>query len=195
MNSLSTEQAEVDNIIEDMSVLQKYIVLLISANNNESIKGNTLFQKELFLIAKNIKEVEEEASFISDFYGPFSENAKEQLDELSLDEVVVKDKNRMFLSKLGSQVAQKIEQKTPKQELEMISEFKRLLNDLNNEEVLTFIYFTFPEFTDESLVLDEIKKNRKQVALKLYKKEKISLQRATEIAGEPLEKFIKNVEK
>jgi len=186
---------EVDDVIEDMSELQKYIVLLLSANSKESIKGNTWFQKELFLVAKNIKEVEEEASFISDFYGPFSENAKEQLDELALDGVVVKDGNKMFLSKLGSQIAQKIEQKTPKQRLEMILEFKNLLNDLNDDEILTFIYFTFPEFTDESLVLEKIKKNRKQVALKLYKKEKVSIQRAAEIAGEPLERFIRDAEK
>jgi hypothetical protein len=187
--------AEVDEILEDMSELQKYIVLLLSSNNKESIKGNTWFQKELFLIAKNIQEVDEEASFISDFYGPFSENAKEQLDELELDEMVFKDGNRMFLSKLGSQVAQKIEQNIPKQRLEMISEFKRLLNDLTDEEVLTFVYFTFPEFTEESLVLEKIMKNRKSVALKLYKKEKISAQRAAEISGEPLERFIRDAEK
>ena len=187
--------AEVDDIIEDMSELQKYIVLLLSANNNEPIKGKTWFQKELFLIAKNIKEVSEEASFNSDFYGPYSENAKEQLAELELDEVVVKDGSVVSISKLGSQIAQKLEPKTPKQRLEMISEFKSLLNDLNEDEVLTFIYFTFQEFTEESLVLDKIMKNRKQVALKLYKKEKISLQRAAEIAGEPLEKFIRDAEK
>src|SRR3989344_2690643 len=100
--------AEVDELMEDMSELQKYIVLLLSSNNKESIKGNTWFQKELFLIAKNIKEVEEEASFISDFYGPFSENAKEQLAELELDDVVVKDGSVVSLSKLGSQIAQKL---------------------------------------------------------------------------------------
>ncbi len=186
---------EVDDIIEDMSELQKYIVLLLSANKGESIKGKTWFQKELFLIAKNIKVVSEEASFNSDFYGPYSENAKEQLAELELDEIVVKDGSAMSLSKLGSQISQRLEQKTPKQRLEMISEFKNLLNDLNDDEILTFIYFTFPEFTEESLVLDNIMKNRKQVALKLYKKEKISVQRAAEIAGEPLERFIRDVEK
>jgi len=187
--------AEVDDIIEDMSELQKYIVLLLSANNKEGIKGKTWFQKELFLIAKNIKEVGEEASFDSDFYGAYSENAEEQLAELELDEVVVKDGNAVSLSKLGSQIAQKLEHTTPKQRLEMISEFKSLLNDLSDDEVLTFIYFTFPEFIVESLVLEKIKKNRKQVALKLYKKEKISVQRAAEISGEPLERFIRDAEK
>src|SRR3989339_1850396 len=106
--------AEIDDIIEDMSELQKYIVLLLSANDKESIKGKTWFQKELFLIAKNIKEVGEEASFDSDMYGPYSENAKEQLEDLELDEVVTKDGSTVSLSKLGSQIALRLEQKTPK---------------------------------------------------------------------------------
>jgi len=54
----------------------------------------------------------------------------------------------------------------------MISDFKNLLNDLNEDEVLTIIYFTFPEFTEESLVLDRINKNRKSVALNYTKKKR-----------------------
>jgi len=186
---------EVDEIFQDMSELQKYIVLLLNANNKEAIKGNTWFQKELFLISKNIREVEEEASFDSYMYGPYSENAKEQLEGLEMDGVVTKDGNRMYLSRLGIQLAQEIEQKTPKQRLEMIAEFKTLLNTLNDDELLTFIYFTFPKFTEESLILEKIKKNRKPVAIKLYKKGKISLQRAAEIAGEPLENFVRDAER
>jgi len=148
--------------------------------------------KRAFLIAKNVKDVEEEASFASDMYGPYSENAEEQLEELEMDEVVAKDGNKMRLSRLGSQIAQKIEQNIPKQILEMIAEFKTLLNDLNDDEVLTFIYFSFPKYTEESLVLDKINKNKKEVAIKLYRKGKISLQRGAEIAGEPLEKFIRD---
>lgn len=192
---------EVDDIIKDMSELQKYIVLLLSASNNEPIKGNTnfqmelFFQKELFLLANNIEEIKSEASFGSDFYGPYSETAKEELESLELDEVVERKGNQISLSKVGVQVTKKLEQNTQKERLEMIVEFKELLNDLTDDELLTFIYFTFQEFTEESLVLEKIKKNRKQVALKLYKKEKISVQRAAEIAGEPLEKFIRDAEK
>lgn len=186
---------EADELLEDMSELQKTIVLLLKANDNEAIKGKTWFQKELFLIAKNVKEVAEEASFGSDMFGPYSETAKEQLEQLELDDLVNKEGSKVQLTRFGSEIARKIEQKTPKQRLEMIAEFKALLNDLNDDEVLTFIYFTFPEFTEESLVLDKINRNRKPVAIKLYKKGKISLQRAAEIAGEPLEKFFRDAER
>ena len=188
---------KIDEIIEDLSELQKYILLLLFANNKESIKGSTkfqmelLFQKELFLLAKNIDELADEAAFGSDFYGPYSENAQEELEELSRDDLIIKEKNKISLSNSGFQIALKLERKIPKDRLEMISDFKSLLNDMTDDEILTFVYFTFPDFTDESLVLEKVKKNRKQVALKLYRKEKVSIQRAAEIAEEPLEKFIR----
>lgn len=184
---------EVKQILEDMSELQKYIVLLLNANDNSLIKGNSWFQKELFLIAKNVPEVEEEASFDSDMYGPWSENAKEQLDELEMDDVVSKKGKKMWLSELGVKIATELIKKVPNDRLVMISEFKVLLNDLNDSELLTLIYFTFPEFTEESLIKDEIDENRGSTAVKLYRKGKISLQRASEIAGESLEKFARDI--
>lgn len=186
---------EVKEIIQNMSELQKHIVLLLSGKKFEPIRGNTWFQKQLFLIAKNIEEVNEEASFDSDFYGPYSENAEEQLEELEMDEVVEKKGNKMYLSELGQDVASRLIGKTPKERLELIYDFKELLNDLNDDEILTLIYFSFPEFTDESLVLEKIKKNRKQVAIRLYLKEKVSIQKAAEIAGLPLEKLVKELQK
>lgn len=184
---------ETSEIIEDMSELQKYIVLLLNSNNNIPIKGNTWFQKELFLIAKNLKEVGEEASFESDMYGPWSENAKEQLEDLEMDDVVSKSNNKMWLSELGVEIAEELMESVPKECLEMISEFKELLNDLNPDELLTLIYFTFPEFTDESFVIGKIRDNRIQNAIKLYKKGKVSLQKASEIADVPLEDFVRDV--
>ncbi|MFH1972664.1 MAG: UPF0175 family protein [archaeon] len=184
---------EEDQILENMSELQKYIVLLLKANNRELIKGNTWFQKELFLISKNIPSVAEEASFEADMYGPFSETAEEELEELGMDDVVLKSGNKVFLSSLGDKIAAKIKSNISKEEFEMISEFKTLLNDLNPEEVLTLIYFTFPNMTQESLVLDNIKKHRKKIAIELYKKGKISLQRASEIADLPLEIFVEEI--
>ena len=180
---------EAKSMIAEMSELQRSIVLLLSSSNNEPIKGNTWFQKELFLIAMNEKEVGEEASFESDMYGPFSETAKNELEDLEMDGVILESGNKRWLSALGLEIAEQIEKKTSKEKLGMIFRFKRLLNDLSDEEVLTFIYFTFPEFTEESLVKEKIEKNRKQVAIKLYKKEKITLQKAAEIAGIPLENF------
>lgn len=186
---------EIDKFIEDLSELQKYIILLLKSNREEPVKGNTWFQKELFLMAKNIPILNEESSFKPDMFGPFSENAEEQLEGLEMDDVINKVGNKICLSKFGEKIADSIEQKMSKNVLRMISDFKYLLNDLTDEEILTFIYFTFQEYTEESLVLKKIGKNRKSIAIKLYKKEKISLQKASELSGIPLEKFVRELEK
>ena len=47
--------AEVDEIIEDMSEMQKYIVLLLSSNNKESIKRSDFLSEKKFI--KRLKEV------------------------------------------------------------------------------------------------------------------------------------------
>lgn len=178
---------EIKKIIENMSILQKYIVLLLKSNDSVPVRGNTWFQKELFLMAKNIPRLEEEADYDSDMFGPYSETAEDELQELEMDEIVCKSGNMVFLSKIGNGVGNELQSRTSKDELEMIAEFKELLNDLNDKELLTLVYFSFPDMIDESLVKDGIIRNRKVVAMQLYKKGKISLQRAAEIAGEPLE--------
>ncbi|MDK2939649.1 MAG: hypothetical protein PWQ51_1814 [Methanolobus sp.] len=184
---------EVDEIIEEMSELQKYIVLLLDSNSNAPIKGDSWFQKELFLIVKNIAQLEEESSFASDMYGPWSENADEQLEELEMDEVVSRLNKKMLLSQLGRDVAENLKVEVPEKDLEMIFDFKDLLNNLSSDELLTFIYFSFPEYTEESLVIGKIRENRVKNAIGLFNKGKISLQKASDIAGIPLEKFVKVV--
>jgi len=184
---------EVKEIMENISELQKYIVLLLNSNDAEPLKGDLWFQKELFLTDKNIPELASEASFCSDFLGPYSENAEEQVEQLEQDEIINKEGNKLSLSPLGNKIAQEI--KIDKEHLEMISEFKSLLNDLTNDELLTLIYFSFQNMTDESLKLKHIIKHRISVAIKLYKKNKITIQKASEIAGISLENFSKRVER
>ncbi len=66
---------------------------------------------------------------------------------------------------------------------------KNLFDDLTTDEVCALTYFTFPKTTSESLILDRIIKNRKKSALKLYKKNKISVEKASEIAGISMKDF------
>ncbi len=180
-------------IIDSLSELQKAMLLLAESNNNVPITGDTWFQKEIFLVAKNVPRIEEEASFDSDFFGPFSENAEEELEELEQEELVQRVGKKIAISNLGKEVAGELKKVYKKEELEMIEDFKKLLNDLNDEELLTLIYFSFPETTNESQVKQKIISNKIKNAISLYKKEKISFSKAAEIAGASIEQFMKMV--
>lgn len=180
-------------IVNELTELQKAILLLANADNKTPIRGDTWYQKELFLIVKNIPRLEEDASFGPDFFGPFSEIADEEVANLVQEELLDKDASKIMVTSDGEKVVQKAKESFSKEELELIEEFKKLLNDLNDEELLTLIYFSFKKETSESKVLDKIIKNRIKNSISLYRKNKISLSKAAEIAGKSIEEMAKMV--
>jgi hypothetical protein len=177
-------------IMENLTETQKYTLLLLSANNYEPVRGKLWFQKELFLLAKNNDELAEQTDFEADFMGPYSESADEELEQLEFAKVVEKERNKLKLTGLGRDIAEILEKNTSDEEKEMIEDFKAELNDLTEDELLGFIYFTFPEMTRESVKFEKIKPKRKNIALSLYAKSKISLGKALEIAGMNIDNFI-----
>lgn len=177
-------------ILENLTETQKYTLLLLSANNYEPVKGKLWFQKELFLLAKNSDELAEQTDFEADFMGPYSESADEELEQLEFAKVVENEGNKLKLTGLGRDIAEILGKNTSDEEKEMIEDFKSELNDLTEDELLGFIYFTYPEMTTESIKIEKIKPKRKNIALSLFAKSKISLGKALEIAGMNIDTFI-----
>jgi predicted HTH domain antitoxin len=169
------------HIEDDLSLTQRISILLIGANSFQPVKGKLWFQKELFLIAQNVKNLEEEADFEGDFIGPYSEIADEELDQLRREGIVEKEK--VELTPYGREVAKHLQQESPLNILKLISEMKSFLNNLTKEELLGFIYYSFPEMREESVEFAEIERVRKQIAISLFKKGKVSLGKAASIAG------------
>ncbi|MGP8321090.1 MAG: UPF0175 family protein [Methanosarcinaceae archaeon] len=182
---------QIKRILENLTETQRYTLLLISANDQVPIKGNLWYQKELFLLSKNLGELAEDTDFEADFMGPYSETADEDLQQLEFAKVVSRDGNKLKLSNLGQSIIKIINEHTSRDEKEMIEDFKDILNDLTEDELLGFIYFTFPEMTTESIKIQKIEPKRKNIALRLYAKNKISLGKAVEIAGINIDDFIK----
>jgi predicted HTH domain antitoxin len=178
-------------ILENLTETQKYTLLLLSANNYEPVKGKLWFQKELFLLAKNSDELAEQTDFEADFMGPYSESADEELEQLEFAKVVENEGNKLKLTGLGRDIAEILGKNTSDEEKEMIEDFKSELNDLTEDELLGFIYFTYPDMTTESIKIEKIKPKRKNIALSLFAKSKISLGKALEIAGMNIDTFIK----
>lgn len=178
-------------ILENLTETQKYTLLLLSANNYEPVRGKLWFQKELFLLAKNSDELAEQTDFEADFMGPYSESADEELEQLEFAKVVENEGNKLKLTGLGRDITEILEKNTSDEEKEMIEDFKSELNDLTEDELLGFIYFTYPEMTRESVKFEKIKPKRMNIALSLYAKSKISLGKALEIAGINIDAFMK----
>ena len=95
--------------------------------------------------------------------------------------LVVQDGSKYELTEKGKKLYSHLK---PKKELtNVIEDFKEFLNDLPDNEILAFVYVTYPDYISESAKWDELKKDRVRLAISLLRKEKISFGKAVEISG------------
>lgn len=183
-----------ENVINNLSDLQKIAILLAASNDNEPIKGRLWFQKEIFLIINNLESLKQYADYEADYMGPYSESLEEELIQLELEGILETNNYRISLTDIGEEISKILGRKIRQKEiLDMISNFKELLNDLSEDELLAFIYTSFPELSVESTKYEKLKPKLRKIAIRLYKKGKISIGKASEISGLPTNKLLKEV--
>jgi len=178
-------------MIADLSSIQKYILVLLSSNNYESIKGNLWLQKELFLLAQTYDDLKNDSEFEPYFLGPHSEVVEEEFDDMLQAGLVDREDTKIKLTPRGKEIGLYLCQKINNENQKFISDLKEFLNDLSQDELLGFIYFSYPEMRKESIKFENIKQKRNTIALSLYRKGKISVGKAAEIAGMTIETFIR----
>ncbi|MHA1228199.1 MAG: UPF0175 family protein [Candidatus Hodarchaeales archaeon] len=166
---------------------EKIILFILGALKNTPINNKTKLQKILFLISNVFPEYQDLIEFEPHLFGPYSEDIEvitEDLVRLGL----IETKGRKYtLTQNGYKI---FKQLRPKKELlEVIEDFKEFLNDLTQDELLTFIYVTYPDFIDEAVKWEELKKKRIDVAISLLRKQKISFTKAIEISGLSVKDF------
>jgi len=181
----------VNRILQEMEddIVKKYSILLLSALNNKAIRGKTRLMKELFLISKNIPKLEAEADFEAYNYGPNSDYVSNALEELEVLNLIHKDGDKYYLTDAGKKIVNKLKPNIDKDEIDLIEDMKELFDGLTTDEMLAIVYFTYPEMTFESLVKQRIDRKREQLAINLLKKGKVSISKAAEMAGMPLDSF------
>ena len=178
-------------MIADLSSIQKYILVLLSSNNYESIKGNLWLQKELFMLSQTYDDLKNESEFEAYFLGPHSEVVEEEFDDMLQAGLVDREESKIKLTPRGKEIGVYLCQKINNENQKFISDLKEFLNDLSQDELLGFIYFSYPEMRKESIKFENIKQKRNTIALSLYRKGKISVGKAAEIAGMTIETFIR----
>jgi uncharacterized protein YwgA len=181
-------------ILEDLSEVKRNLLLLLSSNSNEPINGKLWYQKELFLVSKNNKKLEEEANFEPYFWGAHSELVDTEMDELIQLGVVKKIGSKYLLTDIGRDIAHTVLKKTSKSEKELIEDVKDFLNSLTKDELLLFIYVSYPNMCEDAVELKNLLPKRKEIAIRMYRKRKISVGKASEIAGVSVSEMIKELQ-
>lgn len=182
-------------ILEDLSEVKKNLLLLLSAKSNEPIRGKLWYQKELFLVSKNNEELAEEAYFESYFWGPYSELAESEMEELIKLGIVREVGFKYELTDRGRDIANSVSKKCSEDEKELIEDVKEFLNNLAKDELLLFIYVSYPEMDEDAVECEQILPKRKDIAIRMYRHKKVSVGKAAELAGISVDEMIRELQK
>lgn len=175
------KEKKLKELFSSLEKEEKIIIYAIGALDNSPVRSKIKLQKLLFLVSNVFQEYEDLLEFEPHLFGPYSEIVNDILEDLIKMELVEKDGSSYKLTPLGNDLYTRIQ---PTKELEsVIVDFKEFLNDLSENELLSFIYVTYPNYIGESAKWNELKKDRIMYAISLLKKQKISFSKASELAG------------
>ncbi|GLI11558.1 hypothetical protein MARBORIA2_06480 [Methanobrevibacter arboriphilus] len=159
---------------------QKLLIYAVGSLDTP-LKSRIKLQKLFFLVSNVFEDINDAFRFEPHLFGPYSEILDETSEELIDLDLIKKNKNSPFL--LTAKGKEEYEKLSPKKELkEVIDDFKNFLNDMSDDEVMTFIYAFYPDYISESTKWDKLKKKRSKIALNLLKKRKISFSKAVQLS-------------
>lgn len=187
---------EIDAKIQQLNYVDRFILLLLGAKNYEYVPGPLHLQKEMFLLQNLFTELADETDYEPYFLGPHSEIVADETEQLASSGLIMAGSGKLELTSEGKQVFNILKTKSNSKEIRKIEEFKELLNNMTHDELLAFTYFSYPspeELEKESIEYKNLLPKRKQLALSLCQKNKISAQKAAQIAGEYLEDFLEEL--
>ncbi len=179
-----------DEIADSLSDLGIAVLHLLHARDSSAVRGDVAFQKEFFLIANYIERIGDDADFLPHIFGPYSEPAEVALTGLISLGLVRRSRGHYTLTPEGNRVWESVRSAFSDDEIVAIEDFKAFINDLTGDELLLFIYITFPEYTSESARLLDIARRRVPLSTSLYRKGKISLAKAAFLAGMNIESYL-----
>ncbi len=174
---------KIEDILEDASPLVKITLVLLFMKNKEKIQGKLWLQKELYMIAKKLEALSAEELYEAHYFGQFSESAEVAVEQIAMLGLLEPRKSGFNLSKFGEEVAEEAKKQFSPESIQFIGEVKEFLNDLEEDELLGYIYNAYPELAENSVKKDIINQKRVEIAVQLFLKDKISLGKAVEIAG------------
>ena len=185
-------------LASQLEKMERFFFMLLYAPIDGSlsvpVQGETWLQKEMYALSRIFPDIDEDAGFEAYHYGSFSESVDEVKDQYKNSKYVIRDpRGQLQLSAKGLELAEEVWRAATLEERHAVQEVKQAYNDMGRDELLLFMYGTYPETAENSDVRERIMANRRRLALNLYKKGKVSYQKAAELAGMRLDDFMQQV--
>ncbi len=177
---------------QDYTNVEKAILILLYLYNDKVDVYR--LHKMIFLASLDFKELREELELKPSIYKDifYDENIAEAIESLKFDGLIEGD-TQFLLSNKGKEVASHF--LLSDKEKDIYNEVIDLFKDTTDDEILAVFYFKLYDQIKILKPLKRIESNRKKLAISLYKKGKISIDAASEIAGMDKDKLIKLLEK
>ena len=172
-----------------LTPVQRYALLLARANDSETIRGKIWFQKEMFLLSKTIPELASELGFEPSLKGAMSDALDWDLTQLEALDLLDREGPGFGLTEAGKEISDALEEEIGRPILERVRDAKSLINDLPKEEMLALVYAIDPAMTTESEERAGIEPKRKDLAVSLFRRGKVGLERGAEVAGLSVQGF------
>jgi predicted HTH domain antitoxin len=174
---------------QDYTNIEKAILILLYLYNDK-IDVYRL-HKMVFLASLDLKELRDELEPKPTMYKDifYDENIAEAIESLKLDGLIEGDSTTFLLSNKGKEVAAHF--LLSEKEKDIYEEVVDLFKDTTDDEILAIFYFKLYDQIKIIRPLKRIEKDRKKLAISLYKKGKISIGAASEIAGIDIAKLLK----
>lgn len=192
MNILAGRKPNNPHISKSLDNVEKIFLMLLRAGKNKPIPGNLWLQKEMFMIAKNLQPLENYLEFQPHLQGPYSESVENKLQNLEYKGFVSKRDRNIELTERGKEIVNEFYPSASKELIDLIEDVKNFVNDLTQDELLLYVYYTYG-MASESYELENIEQKREKLAKRLYKKGKVSLEKASELAGLSIFKFKREI--
>jgi len=178
---------------QDYTNIEKAILILLYFYNDK-IDVYRL-HKMVFLASLDFKELREELEprpvMYKDIF--YDENIAEAIESLKFDGLIEGDSTTFLLSNKGKEVAPRF--LLSDKEKDIYKEIIDLFKDTTDDEILAIFYFKLYDQIKIIKPLKRIESNRKKLAISLYRKGKISIGAASEIAGVDIAKLLKLLKK
>ncbi len=173
--------------IDQLDTVERYLLLLLYAPDHTDmfarpVRGRTWLQKEMFLLSKLTGELEEKTEYDPNIMGSYSQIVDEVEDQFYISEYEERIGDSMKLSLEGKKLAEEVWIGASDREKRIVAGVKTLLNDMSQLELLGFIYTEYPETAVNSEKKAEVEARRLDIAISLFQKGKVPLDKAAEVA-------------
>lgn len=148
----------------------KWLVALLYTGSqwqryNAPVSGRTRLMKELFLLRMNYKVDEDFYDFEAGNYGPTSNTVLRDLERLQDEGFVSHDPESYGgtyqLTPDGCDLGQELWRDLTDEQQDALLDVKDRFNRMPLTKLLGFVYRSYPEYTTESLIRDEVLEGKK----------------------------------